>query len=47
MYFLSSIGGIHTTPVKGATFILEGGGALSMLSSNKTGLIVVRINVVF
>ena len=47
MYFLSSIGGIPTTPVKGATFVLEGGGARSMLSSNKTGLIVVRINVIF
>ena len=46
MYFLSSIGVVPTTPVKGATFVLDGGGARSMLSL-KTGLIVVRINVIF
>ena len=43
VYFLSSMGDIPTTSVKGATLVPEGGGAHSMLSSNMTGVIVVRI----
>ena len=43
VYFLSGIGTIPTTTVQRGALFLEGGGAHSMLSSNMTGIIVVRI----
>ena len=46
VYSLSSIKAVPTTPAQRVTLLLEGG-AHSRLSSNVTGLIAVRINVIF
>ena len=47
VYSLSSIKAVPTTPVPISTLFLESGGAHSMLSTKTTGIIVVRINVIF
>ena len=46
VYSLSSMKAVPTTPAQRVTLLLEGG-AHSRLSSNVTGLIAVRINVIF
>ena len=46
VYSLSSMKAVPTTPVQRVALLLEGG-AHSRLSSNVTGLIAVRINVIF
>ena len=47
VYSLSSIKAVPTTPVQISTLFVESGGAHSILSTETTGIIVVRINVIF